>query len=152
MFEGLFKAKRKDNGEWIEGVPYFGITAGLVVVATIIPVREWNGQKVHEFSERVEVEEETISPWIGKTDVHGKKIFAGDIIRMSFPPEDFGEGDDMSPEYLTVYWDGKLSSFLCKSDMSSLPTECDSFDLQDDGTAVEVVDSIFDEPRQGASL
>ena len=92
------------------------------------------------------MEEETITPWIGKKDGNGKKIFEGDVVRMTFSPEYLGFSTT-SEEYLLVYWDERFSGFLCKSDQSSIPTEADSLDLQEDGCAVEIIGNIFDNPE-----
>ena len=62
----LFRAKRKDNGEYIEGLPYYGLTAGLNVRASIIPygevvkMGEPTGQMFSDLWEMKEVEEDTI--------------------------------------------------------------------------------------------
>ena len=65
MKDFLFKAKRKDNGEWIEGLPFYGLSAGLKVYAAIIPFAEVPrgddaGKKYSDTWEMQEVDEDTI--------------------------------------------------------------------------------------------
>ena len=108
---------------------------------------EWNGKQVHYFSDREAVEEETVTPYIGKKDGNGKKIFEGDVVRLTFPLGYFDDGSTQDEEYLLVYWDELLSRFLCKSNQASDVLESDAFYLQDDGVAVEVIGNIYDNPE-----
>ena len=65
MKDFLFRAKRKDNGEFIEGLPFYGLSAGLKVNVSIIPFAKVpTGEDVGKFFsdtwEMQEVEEDTI--------------------------------------------------------------------------------------------
>lgn len=65
MKDFLFRAKRKDNGEYIEGLPFYGLGAGLKVYAAIIPFGELisgedTGKKFSDHTSMKEVEEDSI--------------------------------------------------------------------------------------------
>lgn len=75
MREILFRAKRTDNGEWVEG-QYAYILNPLTESGEPIKHLICNGTNI--FND--EIDPETICQYTGKTDEQGKKIFEGDIV------------------------------------------------------------------------
>ena len=80
MREILFRAKRIDNGEWVEG--YFVIGKWYLDEKeryAILPT-DLCFYPHCEINEWIEIDPETLCQYTGKTDEYEKKIFEGDIV------------------------------------------------------------------------
>ena len=128
--EILFKGKRVDNGEWVEGFycprPYshFPCEPSIFPIATID--KEWYG---------IEVILETVGQFTGLTDKNGVKIFEGDIVTVENP----NISDD---EYGIVKFDNDGAMFIVKFDTFTV-----DFGNNIDGNQCEIICNIFDNPE-----
>lgn len=105
MREHLYKARRKDNGEWVEGYIYhdqvfknghFGID--------IMLIRD-------DLDQDFEVIESTICQFIGRTDINEKKVFEGD---QCYVWESRGADGNLRRKWerpLTITYDEYLAKF-----------------------------------------
>lgn len=133
MREILFKGKRKDNGEWIEGSllvldadsGYYFITEPFKSASTL-PVRDLIYNHTHL------VDPETVCQFTGLTDKNGNKIWENDILKMFY---ENGETDIGTIRYTKEcarfqYYEKNLIGY-------GIDITCD----------MEVIGNIFDNPE-----
>lgn len=126
----LFRAKRVDNGKWVEGFYVYNdkhYIGELCTEHNVVPAISWH-----------EVDKSTICQCTGLKDKTGKMIWENDIL--------VGYLDDMFPEnstYVTVMWyrSGFYTHESCFDN--------DNYDLLDkfDQDNFEVCGNIFDNPE-----
>lgn len=126
MREILFKAKRIDNGEWVEG--FYVAFAGksficmCVVEHYCVPTIRW-----------FEIDPETLCEFTGRCDKNGKRIWENDILMAHL--------DELYPEdvtYETVEWN--VNGWGTREKGSVDREYLGEFDLEH----YEVVGNIFD--------
>ena len=142
MREILFRGKRIDNGEWIEG--YY-----------VKAVHHWHKHGIHEdwlitgaaanggwfaIHNRHAVDPATVGQYTGLTDKNGKKIFEGDIVAQNW--YDFDEpADDSFGEVVFSVADCSFSVLdLNKNEIMSMGHGC-AYHYE-----VEVIGTIHDNP------
>lgn len=124
--EILFRAKRKDNGEWVEGY-YRRIPCMGMLEHYIMPRNPKNRM------EQYAIDPDTICQYTGLTDKNGQKIWENDIL--------CGRLDDIYPENITykkVVWD--MNGFYTKEKYPTNFEILHKFDTE----YFEVCGNIFD--------
>ncbi len=129
MREILFKAKRKDNGEWVEG-GYFSepYTDKKFIIC-------WNSMGLG-FNEFIEIDPDTLCQYTGLTDKNGKEIWENDICdRKEKYPEivTYNKGD-WQLDYSYVF-SKEIHNDACNLGFYACERNC-----------VEVIGNIFDNP------
>lgn len=124
--EILFKAKRKDNGEWVEGYYVYCRKRHY-----ILPVLN----KAIGFDERedewVEVDPDTICQYTGLTDKNGKRIWENDILRNK--KGDIGVAQWFEEHAAFMIWN-KTKNCVC-------------YLAENDFSKIEVNGNVFDNPE-----
>jgi uncharacterized phage protein (TIGR01671 family) len=138
----LFKAKRKDNGEWVQGVPFE------IEGKTVILIKDTeNLLRTHYLEENmwtaeiyaIEVDSSTICQCIGLKDKNGKLIFENDIVAyLDVYSTDSGlaEADSIGE----VVWDDETISFQVTNRLFS-----ESYEVL--GDECSVIGNVFDNPE-----
>lgn len=134
MREILFRGKRVDNGEWIEGFLFDdGFVESHRFFVGGIVIEDYKGTACDKYSitgsDYEEVIPRTVGQYIGKLDEYAVTIFEGDIIEL----ENDGEN------YYIVSWDDDAAQYVLDGEEESL-----AFDYV--SCAIMVVGNIFDNP------
>ena len=131
----LFKAKRLDNGEWVQGYLY-GIWEKRYIL--------WG--MTNDIPDMIEVDPSTICQCTGLRDEHGKLIWENDIVKDFFSdacaPIRYGSYqncfDNSKAEHIGFYvdWSGKYTKNYRKD-----------FDYWIHMVDTEVIGNVFDNPE-----
>lgn len=138
---GLYRGKRKDNGEWVYGDLIHG--KGEQKEHLFI----WYETDTFPFVEEAEVIPETVGQYTGLTDKNGKKVFEGDIIQVELGGK---PGSRPCPIYFGEYIDADsdYDDYRCIGFYIKTPDGCGNIGMLLTGEFVcEVIGNIFDNPE-----
>lgn len=148
--EILFKAKRIDNGEWVEGFPYWGEYTGAFILQNK-PVKKKNARTgditLSDEVVPIAVDGSTICQYTGLTDSDGKKVFEGDILEFEERNEgykwtarvEFGNPNG------TYTWGWQL---VWMNGEKPNPGILLWFDMEESGAFSKVIGNIYDKEAQ----
>ena len=130
MREILFRGKRMDDGEWVEG--YLVKAVGGECMILPVTTEHCGGA---EFSEGYHCAPTTVGQYTGLKDKNGKRIFEGDICR-----------NTRTGEIVSVKWHGTMAGYVWNKrradgflfDFGELFRACDKY---------EVIGNIHDNPE-----
>ena len=136
----LYRAKRMDNGEWVEGFLIFEKDRAFIAhrVCEVMNSYSKTGEE-YGFGNFIEVYPSTICQCTGLKDEDGKKIFEGDIVGYI---DCTSTENGYSEHYCRgrVAWDEETASFQVTERLSA-----ESYEVLDRGC--NVLGNIFDNPE-----
>lgn len=134
MREILFKAKRADNGEWVEGL-------------LIIMFYWYQIQKLDDENTAYSIDPKTICQYTGLKDKNGKRIWENDILRYSYeyPGSPWlKKGEDIKYSVGAVFWHKWRGAWAVCGHGTSRIINQDVFTYCRIPNRTEVIGNIFD--------
>ena len=142
MREILFRGKRADNGEWVEGDLLHYKSGEMAICKGFSKY----GYEATEIIGRDKVIPETVGQYTGLTDKNGRKIFEGDIVRLT---DEYNE-----IEWTAIVVFGNPNSSCCWGYSLCPIGKCEStsdilmwVDMEESGAYCEIIGNIYDNPE-----
>ena len=155
MREILFRGKRLDNGEWVEGfynhIPCGRFGSDEHMIQTVLE----NGKigMLHD------IDHATVGQYTGLTDKKGNRIWEGDIVRYTFdsPDDPTATKNGLKVRTGRIFWSDWRSSFAVTAGRNGSASINDDvaryvrgrqiYEYVKGSNTVEVVGNIYDNPE-----
>jgi uncharacterized phage protein (TIGR01671 family) len=141
MREILFKAKRIDNGEWVEGYLFdngFDGEEKKYFVGGLV-IEKYNGTACDEWDitgiDFCEIDPETLCQFTGETDKNGKRIWESDVVWLVY---------DGKEHIYQIVWDNSELDFKATNGEENYGSNFEYLLCCDE---IEVIGNIFDNPE-----
>lgn len=140
--EILFKAKRIDNGEWVEGC--------IVIDQSRLNIFKYRIQPIESgVLYAPPIDPDTLCQYTGFTDKNGKKIWENDILRYSYDYDGspfLKDGEEIKYRAGAVFWSEWRGSWAVCGRGNKKCTNNDVFKYNRSPNRTEVIGNIFDNP------
>lgn len=147
--EILFKAKRTDNGEWVEGSLVSAEENVRFILQSKTKAFIPKGTNTFCSVDCYEIDPQTLCQYTGLTDKNGKKIWENDIVRYTFDyPSETATENGLKERISSVFWSEWRGSWSVYADeRKGKGMNNDLFKYARNGNTVEVIGNIFDNPK-----
>jgi uncharacterized phage protein (TIGR01671 family) len=139
----LFKAKRIDNGEWVEGC--------IVIDQSRLNIFKYRIQPIESgVLYAPPIDPDTLCQYTGFTDKNGKKIWENDILRYSYDYDGspfLKDGEEIKYRAGAVFWSEWRGSWAVCGRGNKKCTNNDVFKYNRNPNRTEVIGNIFDNPE-----
>lgn len=139
----LFKAKRIDNGEWVEGC--------IVMDQSRLDIFKYRIQPIESgVLYAPPIDPDTLCQYTGLTDKNGKKIWENDILRYSYDYDEspfLKDGEEIKYRAGAVFWSEWRGSWAVCGRGNKKCTNNDVFKYNRNPNRTKVIGNIFDNPE-----
>lgn len=136
MREILFRGKRLDNGEWVEGASINDRNGALYICPAVSDITYGDNGKRRRIGCWYSVDLFSVGQYTGLTDKNGERIFEGDIIESRY---DYFDLDYVVVEVVKWFRNGWVSQGV----------DCLPYSFTEDGILpyAEIIGNIHDNPE-----